>query len=78
MLFDNEEVGSRTSHGAASPIVDELISRLTKDAGLVEVAKRKSFLISADMAHACHPNWSGMFRMKNENSIDNSMFKKKK
>jgi len=58
VLFDNEEVGSRTSHGAASPIVEELIRRLTLSSQSIEVSKRKSFLVSADMAHAVHPNYS--------------------
>jgi aspartyl aminopeptidase len=59
-LFDNEEVGSRTVQGAASTIVNELVQRVTGDAKLIEVAKRKSFLVSADMAHAVHPNYSGL------------------
>jgi len=57
-LFDNEEVGSDSAHGAASPIVSELVRRLTNSTELFEIAIRKSFLVSADMAHAVHPNYS--------------------
>jgi len=57
-LFDHEEVGSASAHGAASPIVNELVKRLTNSVELMEIAIRKSFLISADMAHAVHPNYS--------------------
>jgi len=56
-LFDNEEVGSQTSHGAASPMVNELVKRVTRSPELFEIAIRKSFLVSADMAHAVHPNY---------------------
>jgi len=58
ILFDNEEIGSETAHGAGSPIVNELIKRVTNSPELFEIAIRKSFLISADMAHAIHPNYS--------------------
>jgi len=57
-LFDNEEVGSDSAHGAGSPLVNELIQRITNSFELFEIAIRKSFLVSADMAHAIHPNYS--------------------
>jgi len=56
-LFDHEEIGSESSHGAASPIVNELIRRVTQNVLLEPVAIRRSFFISADMAHAVHPNY---------------------
>jgi len=58
ILFDNEEIGSQTAHGAASPMVNEVVKRITNSAELFEIAIRKSFMISADMAHAIHPNYS--------------------
>eukprot|EP01116_Phalansterium_solitarium_P022291 TRINITY_DN7305_c0_g1_i1.p1 TRINITY_DN7305_c0_g1~~TRINITY_DN7305_c0_g1_i1.p1 ORF type:complete len:337 (+),score=159.96 TRINITY_DN7305_c0_g1_i1:421-1431(+) len=57
-LFDHEEVGSESAHGAASPIVTELIRRVTGDLQLYDLAVRRSFFVSADMAHALHPNYS--------------------
>jgi aspartyl aminopeptidase len=67
MLFDNEEVGSNSAQGAASPVILDLIQRVTAIEGsapnllhLVDQAVRKSFLISADMAHALHPNYSSL------------------
>jgi len=62
LLFDNEEVGSRSAYGAMSPIMNEIIERVNHsfqgggDHNLI--SKRKSFLISADMAHCIHPNYS--------------------
>jgi len=65
MLFDHEEVGSSSAQGAASPMVLDVINRVTSlhdtknlPQGLVDLAIRRSFLISADMAHAMHPNYS--------------------
>jgi len=62
VLFDHEEVGSDSSHGAGSPLLAELMSRLTQSqqscpADAAEVALRKSFLISADASHGIHPNY---------------------
>ena len=59
-VFDNEEVGSGTRQGADSTFLEDVLQRITE--GLQEshgtylrwVAD--SFLISADNAHAVHPN----------------------
>jgi aspartyl aminopeptidase len=57
-LFDHEEVGSSSTRGADGPFLDEVLSRLS--GGLEQRAKAyaRSYLISADMAHAVHPNYS--------------------
>jgi len=62
-MFDNEEVGSGTRQGAMSGFLPEVLARLeeslhmTKDAILQ--ARSRSLLISADNAHATHPNLPG-------------------
>ena len=64
-LFDNEEVGSDSTHGAGGTLVADAINRTvaTLCAGgpeglaLREKTLRNSFLVSADMAHALHPNY---------------------
>ena len=56
-VFDNEETGSGTKQGAASPVLRNLLRRLcTSDEELIRAVER-SFMISADMAHAVHPNY---------------------
>ncbi len=61
VCFDNEEVGSMTKQGAASPFLKDVMKRITwslntqRDAFFR--AKTQSFGISADMAHAVHPNF---------------------
>ncbi|KAI7866672.1 peptidase M18 [Spinellus fusiger] len=65
-LFDNEEIGSQTAHGADSNLLPSTLQRLTSTQVLntetshtaFEESMHKSFLVSADMAHAVHPNYS--------------------
>ena len=86
-LYDHEEVGSRSAHGAASPFLRQLLERITyarrlapdgrdpsddnrspalrggsadddRDPEAFARAIARSFLISADMAHAIHPNYA--------------------
>jgi aspartyl aminopeptidase len=62
-LWDNEECGSRSAHGAAGPFLRQVLERLVEARGGagVEAAARSwaaSFLVSADMAHAVHPNYA--------------------
>ncbi|PQM33168.1 putative aspartyl aminopeptidase [Prunus yedoensis var. nudiflora] len=60
-LFDHEEVGSDSAQGAGSPAMLNTLSRITNsftaDSKLLEKAIQRSFLVSADMAHALHPNY---------------------
>lgn len=61
-LFDHEEVGSNSAQGAGSPVMFDALSRITSsfissNEQLLEKAIQRSFLVSADMAHAIHPNY---------------------
>jgi len=55
--FDNEEIGSNSNRGAASNLLLSTMKRLNGEKSF-ESAIQKSFLISSDMAHAVHPNYS--------------------
>jgi len=59
--FDHEEIGSDSAQGAGSPVMSEAISRVlgvfTSSHEDHLITLRKSFLISADVAHAIHPNY---------------------
>ena len=56
--FDHEEVGSRSIAGAGSNLLSDVMSRINKgDAELKSTSIRRSILISADNAHAVHPNY---------------------
>lgn len=58
--FDNEEVGSGTKQGAASTFLEDVLKRINLNLGKSKedyhCALASSFMISADNAHAVHPN----------------------
>jgi aspartyl aminopeptidase len=66
VLYDNEEVGSQSPQGAESTLLSVTIQQITeyfsKDdkhpTNTLTRAIKNSFLISADMAHGLHPNYS--------------------
>ena len=61
VLYDHEEVGSRSAQGAASDFLRGSLHRLSGDASeAYHRAVASSFLISADMAHAIHPNYADL------------------
>ncbi len=59
-VFDNEEVGSGTRQGAASTFLKDTLERINDSLGRsredYHTAIANSFMISADNAHAVHPN----------------------
>ena len=61
-IFDNEETGSQTKQGAGSPFLASMIQRLIMaQGGTMDDfyrAVENAFMISADNAHAWHPNYS--------------------
>lgn len=61
-IFDNEETGSLTKQGAGSPFLASIIKRIAMAQGGNEEsfwqAVERAFMISADNAHAWHPNYS--------------------
>lgn len=56
-IFDNEEVGSSSSQGADSTLLDTVISRICQSLQLDKSRMlAQSMLVSADNAHGLHPN----------------------
>lgn len=72
-IFDNEETGSGTKQGAASPVLKNILLRVNKAFGGDEedfhCAISRSFMVSADNAHAFHPNYAEKFDPTNHPSI---------
>lgn len=58
--FDNEEVGSATKQGADSDLLEATLTRICESMGKTKseyyMALSNSFMMSADNAHALHPN----------------------
>jgi aspartyl aminopeptidase len=64
-IFDNEETGSQTKQGAGSPFLASLLRRIVEAQGggeeeFCQMIER-SFMVSADNAHAFHPNYPEKF-----------------
>lgn len=61
-VLDNEEVGSGTKQGAAATFLKDTLTRINRAMGRTEeeyqMALASSFMLSADNAHAVHPNYS--------------------
>lgn len=75
-VFDNEETGSGTKQGAHSPAFTNLVRRIVRILGEDETdsferAIANSFMISADDAHAWHPNYSGLYDPTNHALLGN-------
>lgn len=64
VCFDHEEVGSVSTHGAGSPIMEEAVRRVSAALGvpgdpeLQAQTIANSFILSIDQAHAVHPNYA--------------------
>ena len=72
-IFDNEETGSGTKQGAHSPVLGNMLLRLVmalggdfEDFGR---AIHRTFMISADNAHAFHPNYPEKYDPTNHPSL---------
>jgi aspartyl aminopeptidase len=62
-LFDHEEVGSESATGASGSFLADIVERITLHLNKEEKlrALAHSFFISADMAHAFHPNHASSY-----------------
>ena len=62
VLNDHEEVGSESTTGAAGPLLSSVIGRINDQHGISGGARfdrmARSWCLSADNAHAVHPNYS--------------------
>lgn len=62
VALDNEEIGSLTSQGANSSLLENILERITlglkKEREDFKRALSNSIMISADLAHALHPNYA--------------------
>lgn len=72
-IFDNEETGSGTKQGAGSPVLANAVRRIAESQGesydQLCQALQRSFMISADNAHAFHPNYPSKFDPTNHPSL---------
>ena len=71
VIFDHEEVGSRTKQGADSALFLQIIKKLCRHLGwpegACEDALRTSLMMSVDVAHALHPAYENHYDPVNKN-----------
>lgn len=72
-IFDNEETGSGTKQGAGSPVLTSVLQRMVElqggDFDAFCQAVNRSFMISADNAHAFHPNYGEKYDPTNHPAL---------
>ncbi|RXW14396.1 hypothetical protein EST38_g11454 [Candolleomyces aberdarensis] len=69
-LFNHEEIGSVSTSGAESSLIPSLLNRLSPTPATVAQSIARSFLISADMGHAIHPNYTSKHEDKHRPFIN--------
>ena len=73
-VFDHEEVGSATATGAGSPVLEMVlrrdVDRLGGSAEDFQRALADSLVVSADGAHATHPNYADRHEPNHRISLD--------
>jgi len=74
VLFDHEEVGSGSAYGAESPLLATVIERIVDGTGGsrdgYHRALARSLCVSADMAHAVHPNYVERHEARHKVALD--------
>lgn len=74
VLYDNEEIGSSTKQGAASPLMERVLEKLYLSLGYGRSsfldALFGGFLLSLDVAHALHPNQAEKYDPKDRISLN--------
>ncbi len=67
-FFDHEEIGSQSFKGADGPFLKDTLDRIaaafTEDVGGAHQARARSMVLSADMAHAHHPNYARYYDLE--------------
>lgn len=70
LFFDHEEVGSQSTSGADGSFLPDVLERIHEALGggreAFLRACARSFLVSADMAHALHPNYQRLYEPQHQ------------
>ena len=74
IVFDHEEIGSRSKQGACSTLMSSILEKIYLSLGYASVdytnAMEDSLLMSVDVSHAFHPNFAGKFDPTNKHVMN--------
>lgn len=72
-LFNHEEIGSVSTSGALGSLLPMLLNRLSPTPQTYAQSVAQSFLLSCDMTHAVHPNYTSKHEDKHRPIINGGM-----
>lgn len=74
IVFDHEEIGSRTKQGAASTLLATILEKIYVSLGMSKTdyinAMEDSLFMSVDVSHAYHPNYTAKYDLTNRNVLN--------
>ncbi len=74
IVFDHEEIGSRSKQGACSTLMASILEKIYVSLGYTSLdftnAMEDSLLMSVDVSHAYHPNFGGKFDPTNKHVMN--------
>lgn len=74
VVFDHEEIGSRSKQGAASTLLATILEKIYVSLGMTKLdftnALEDSLIISADVSHAYHPNYAAKYDVTNKHVLN--------
>lgn len=73
VLTDHEEVGSATASGASGPFLESVLRQICNDEEIYRTAIERSLLVSADNAHAVHPNYADRHEPRHQPGINKGL-----
>ena len=74
VVFDHEEIGSRSKQGAASTLLSTVLEKIYVSLGMTTVdftnALEDSLFMSVDVSHAYHPNYGAKYDVTNKHILN--------
>ena len=74
IVFDHEEIGSRSKQGAASTLLSTILEKIYVSLGMETVdftnALEDSLFMSVDVSHAYHPNYTAKYDVTNKHVLN--------
>lgn len=74
VVFDHEEIGSRSKQGAASTLLTTLLEKIYVSLGYTAIdfinAMEESLFMSVDVSHAYNPNYSAKYDLTNRHVLN--------